>query len=389
MIITLGRVRGFILAAAFLAGLGFGTSAYAQAVVRSYLVDLNSKAVTDVGDLGSSIERTRAFGINDAGQVVGSAPAPEFPAPHAFITGPNGMGIRDLGCSFPCVFDGGSSQAFGVNDVGQVVGGFSTIYPVPRAFIIDPGIGVRSLGTLGGVGAGTTALGINEAGQVVGSSATAGGAQHAFITGPDGIGMRDLGTLGGTTSSRAYGINDAGQVVGSSYSANTPGGSPIHAFITGPNGMGMRDVGTLGALKAFSFASGINDTGQVVGTSATAGGGTHAFITGPNGMGMRDLGTLGGADSTATGINDAGQVVGWSQTAGGAYHAFITGPNGAEMMDLNSVVDLPAGLILTNATAINNAGQVVAFIPEPEVYALFLAGLALVGFMTWRKRLPV
>jgi probable HAF family extracellular repeat protein len=155
------KLRGFILAAAFSAGLGFGTNAYAQAVVRSYLVDLNSKAVTDVGDLGSSINSTRAFGINDAGQVVGGAPVPGFPSRHAFITGPNGMGNRDLGCNFPCVFDGGSSEAFGVNDVGQVVGRFSTINPVSGAFIIDPGgMGARSLGSLGGRGA--SALGINE-----------------------------------------------------------------------------------------------------------------------------------------------------------------------------------------------------------------------------------
>ena len=57
-------------------------------------------------------------------------------------------------------------------------------------------------------------------------------------------------------------------------------------------------------------AHGINDAGQVVGSSSTAGGERHAFITGPNGIGMTDLGTLGGDFSVAFGINDAGQVVG-------------------------------------------------------------------------------
>ena len=59
------------------------------------------------------------------------------------------------------------------------------------------------------------------------------------------------------------------------------------------------------------------------------------------------------------------------------------------MMDLNSLVDVPGGVILTQATGINNAGQVIAVgtIPEPEIYALFLAGLGLVGFMTRRKKM--
>jgi hypothetical protein len=58
------------------------------------------------------------------------------------------------------------------------------------------------------------------------------------------------------------------------------------------------------------------------------------------------------------------------------------------MVDLNSLVDVPGGVILERATGINNAGQVLAFvIPEPEVYALLLSGLALVGFIAQRKKM--
>ena len=64
------KVRGFILAAAFSAGLGFATNASAQ-VEHSYLIDLNSKTVTDIGTLGGTDNRSVAYGINDAGQVVG------------------------------------------------------------------------------------------------------------------------------------------------------------------------------------------------------------------------------------------------------------------------------------------------------------------------------
>src|SRR4051794_13545745 len=174
------KVRGFILAAAFSAGLGFGTSASAQE--RSYLVDLNSKTVTDIGTLG-----------------------------------------------------GTGSQANGINDAGQVAGGSYTAGGDLHAFITGPGMGMRDLGTLGGTF--SAAFGINATGQVVGYSDTTGGAQHAFITGSNGTGMRDLGTLGGTYS-EARGINADGQVVGVS---NTAEDAYPHAFITGPDGMGMRD----------------------------------------------------------------------------------------------------------------------------------------------------
>ena len=225
------NVRGFILAAAFSAGLGFATSASAQAR-HSYLVDLNSKTVTDIGTLGGL--SSYASGINDAGQVVGYS-GTNGGFDHAFITGPNGMGLRDLG-------------------------------------------------TLGGTR--SYALGINDAGQVVGSSYLAGGmtavtAEHAFITGPNGMGMRDLGTLGGSISGYASGISDTGQVVGSLITLTDQGGYTSDAFITGPNGMGMRDLGIVAGL--YNEARDINNAGQVVGFyyGNTGVFSVHAFIDRP------------------------------------------------------------------------------------------------------------
>ena len=78
-------------------------------------------------------------------------------------------------------------------------------------------------------------------------------------------------------------------------------------------------------------------------------------------------------------------MVGESTTANGPTHAFITGPDGVGMTDLGSVVNPPTGFTyFSGADAINNHGQLVAVgavVPEPEMYAMLLSGLGLIGFL--------
>ena len=82
---------------------------------------------------------------------------------------------------------------------------------------------LTALGDLPGRGFQSEAWGINDQGQVVGFSASSLGTREAFLWDPVN-GMQALGDLpGGPAFSHAFGINNQGQVVGLSSTGNLPG----------------------------------------------------------------------------------------------------------------------------------------------------------------------
>ena len=116
--------------------------------------------------------------------------------------------------------------------------------------------------------------------------------------------IADLGVLGGTAS-EATGVNESGVVVG----VTTTAAGEAHAF-RWTRTETMVDLGVLGRVNGtgFSSATAINDAGEVVGTSTTTNA-LHAFRWAA-GEGMRDLGVLadqapqifGGRAITQTGM---------------------------------------------------------------------------------------
>jgi probable HAF family extracellular repeat protein len=292
--------------------------------------------ITDLGALGGGEAAPNS--INPRGQVAGWAET-QARLPHAFVY--DGAGVQDLG-----TMGGSSSIAHSLNAAGVVVGETSLTGDSARHAFAHDGLRMRDLGTLGG--SYSAAYGVNAAGRIVGVSSTSGeAAYHAFLH--DGARMRDLGTLGGAYSV-ALGINTAGQVVGWSH---LNGSWLPHAFLH--DGVRMRALGTLGGEASMAMA--INDAGLIVGGAFLPNGSVyHAFLR--VGGRMRDLGTLGGSYSFARGINTAGHVVGESLTAGDrVQHAFLY--RDGVLKDLNSLIPTGSGWELTEATAINDAGQIV------------------------------
>ena len=238
----------------------------------------------------------------------------------------------------------------GVNASGQVAGRTGFQSGPTQAFLSGPNGGVlRDLGTLGG--SPTEANGVNASGQVVGDSLVTGGNIHAFLSGANGGALRDLGTLGNDTWSYGFGVNTSGQVAGVSFISGN--NSSIRAFLSGANGGALRDLGTVNG-SDYSWANGVNDSGQVTGYSHFATGGDHAFLSGANGGALRDLGTLGGAASQGNAVNASGQVVGVSTNGSGSRHAFLSGANGGALMDLGAL-----GGSFSTAQGVNASGQVV------------------------------
>lgn len=153
----------------------------------------------------------------------------------------------------------------------------------------------------------------------------------------------DLGTLGGKYS-YATGINNTGDISGS-YSKNYDSYAAVWIGTTGTT------LGTLGGTTREAFA--INNAGVAAGYSYTTGNASeHAAVW--NGTQASSLDTLGGGYSHALAISNAGDVAGYAFTADNIKHATVW--HGTTVTNLD-----PLGTD-SSAFGINNAGEAVGYV---------------------------
>jgi len=168
--------------------------------------------------------------------------------------------------------------------------------------------------------------------------------------------MQDLGTLGGNDAVATL-VNEQGQIVGESYTSSAP--SAYCAQIDFPlttgaflwqNGQ-MTNLGSFGG--TCTFASDLNNRGQVVGLSTLSGDlEQHPFLW-DQGV-LTDLGTFGGSRGNAIANNEAGEIVGWAMIPGDEAVRAFHWKNGT-MTDLGAVDSDPC----SDAFAINSASQII------------------------------
>src|SRR4029078_283637 len=114
---------------------------------------------------------------------------------------------------------------------------------------------------------------------------------------------------------KAAGLNDHGQVVGSS--VTRAGYEPASLWQNGA----MRDLGTLGGKLTYSYATAVNRQGQIIGQCYGASGALQRAFVWQNGV-MSDL-TLGGLYGNAVTINERGKIIAGSTIGNGHRRAVL------------------------------------------------------------------
>ncbi len=189
---------------------------------------------------------------------------------------------------------------------------------------------------------------------------------QAVIWNPGGEPPLALKRLPGDTVAFAIGINDRGQVVGTSGLCSNTSLPPVNPF--GPHAVlwdrdgTPQDLGNLGG--CINVATSLNSRGDVVGAASVQNGDILAFLWTRDTGKMRDLGSFPGAFVTVApccdSINNRREVVGFA-VDGSGMRAILWQPGYSAPTDLNTLIPAGSPWFLEAAVALNDAGEIVGW----------------------------
>jgi probable HAF family extracellular repeat protein len=361
----------------------------------------------DIGSLFAYNNATLACGINDSGVAVGFSNVP-VPPPRGYIY--SGGTMTNM-ATLSGVIDDGTSRPFAVNATGESTGLYGG-----GSFFYNGATSVQISASLGGNSANNVAFGLNDLGQVVGGGEVAGADPNLYgFVWDSGTGvMTSLGVEG-----VGYGINDSGVVVGT-----TGGGTSLvlgRAFVATPSSGSYTsiDVPLLGS-GTYNYALAIDAAGDVVGGSDVGGGVAHAFLY--SGGLTSDLNKLtnpasGWTLTGATAISSNGYIAGYETNSAGQTDAFLLKPALPGDANLDGTVDInDLTVVLANygdtgttwtqgeftgdgtvdindltivlahyGRSLGSSAASMAAVPEPATIVLLAAGLGALLLCAWRR----
>ncbi len=240
----------------------------------------------------------------------------------------------------------------GIDAAGLIVGSYLDSNRVSHGFtrdaagvltIIDaPGAGTAT-------GQGTYTAGVSNGGQIAGSYADSGGREHGFWLGPSGRFV--IFDAPDSDETFASGINDSGQVSGFYYYDGFPAGPFGFIWTDGSPALTFEPANTL-----YLYSARINSYGEVAGYFENTLGKSRLYYRDANG----NITTFSPSPGPVSGdiyvaaINDSGTIVGYFNYQNGAAQGFVREGSSITQVSI-------AGAVTTWVLGVNASGTLVGY----------------------------